>query len=80
MDYRCPQCSEDESTPGVKLMFSICGHTICERCLKVLFRSEILSDCLTCNKKLKRSDYSNKYIEDREVEKDKEIRKTILAV
>lgn len=80
MDYRCPVCNEDELTPGVKLLFSLCSHIVCERCMKSLFRSDIQISCPTCNKSLKRSDYANKYIEDREVEKDKDIRKNIISV
>ena len=80
MDYRCPLCNEDELTPGVKLFFSICGHNLCERCMKSLFRVETLTSCPTCTRQLKRSDYSNKYIEDREIEKDKDARKLILSV
>ncbi|OMJ92626.1 hypothetical protein SteCoe_4636 [Stentor coeruleus] len=80
MDYRCPNCKVDESTAGVKLVFSICGHHICDVCLKTLFRIEILIQCPTCQRQLKRSDYSNKYIEDQEIEKDREVRKKVLEI
>lgn len=80
MDYRCPLCTEDELTPGVKLMFSICGHHTCERCMKTLFRTDTQISCPICRKLLRRSDFSSKYLEDREVEKDKEVRKNVLSM
>lgn len=48
--------------------------------MKTLFRNDLNIDCPFCKKQLKRGDYSSKYIEDREVEKDREIRKKVLSM
>lgn len=80
MDYRCPICGEDESTPGIKLMFSICSHQVCEKCLKSLFRNDTEINCPTCEKLLKRPNFSNKYQEDLDMEKDREIRLKVYSI
>lgn len=80
MDYRCPICGEDESTPGIKLMFSVCSHQVCEKCLKTLFRNDTEVNCPICERLLKRPNFSNKYQEDLEMERDREVRIRIFSV
>lgn len=80
MDYMCPICQRDDRTPVIKPMFSVCGHQVCEDCLKTLFRTVTQIQCPICRRPLKRADYSSKYLEEREVEKEIEIRKEVLRV
>ncbi|CAG9310564.1 MNAT1 [Blepharisma stoltei] len=80
MDYMCPICLRDDRTPVIKLMFSVCGHQICEDCLKTLFRTETQINCPTCRRPLKRVDFSSRYLEEKEVDKENEIRREVLNV
>jgi len=80
MDIVCPICHRDDLTPGLKLMFSKCGHQLCEDCMRQMFRTDPQIICPLCRTALKRGDFSSKYIEEREVEREKAIRSEVLAV
>ena len=80
MDYECPACKRDDLTPGLRLLFSNCGHQICEDCLKELFKNNTKINCPLCRKTLKRADFSVKLLEEREFEREFEIRRDVMTV
>ena len=80
MDFRCPECGNDESSYGMKLKFSVCGHHVCEKCFKKLFRNNLEVKCPNCDRMLKINDFAYKYQEDYDAENDREVRRRILSM
>ncbi|KAG5678710.1 hypothetical protein PVAND_008358 [Polypedilum vanderplanki] len=73
----CPRCKTTKyRNPSLKLMVNICGHTLCENCVELLFVKGANS-CPECNIPLRRNNFRVQLF-DPMVEKELEIRKRIL--
>ncbi|GAB0093213.1 CDK-activating kinase assembly factor MAT1 [Sergentomyia squamirostris] len=77
-DQVCPRCKTTKyRNPSLKLMVNVCGHTLCESCVDLLFLKGSGS-CPECNVPLRRSNFRIQLFEDPMVEKEVNIRKRIL--
>ncbi|XP_051164761.1 CDK-activating kinase assembly factor MAT1 [Leptopilina boulardi] len=77
-DQACPRCKTTKyRNPSLKLMVNICGHTLCESCVDLLFLKGSGS-CPECNIVLRRTNYRVQLFEDPMVEKEIDIRKRVL--
>ncbi|XP_046403763.1 CDK-activating kinase assembly factor MAT1 [Ischnura elegans] len=77
-DQVCPRCKTTKyRNPSLKLMVNVCGHTLCESCVDLLFLKGSGS-CPECNVPLRRSNFRVQLFEDPVVEKEVDIRKRIL--
>ncbi|KAG8236334.1 hypothetical protein J437_LFUL010468, partial [Ladona fulva] len=77
-DQVCPRCKTTKyRNPSLKLMVNVCGHTLCESCVDLLFLKGSGS-CPECNVPLRRSNFRVQLFEDAGVEKEVDIRKRIL--
>ncbi|XP_070495667.1 CDK-activating kinase assembly factor MAT1 [Chironomus tepperi] len=73
----CPRCKTTKyRNPSLKLMVNICGHTLCENCVELLFVKGA-NTCPECNIPLRRNNYRVQLF-DPHVEKELDIRKRIL--
>ena len=79
MDNECPACKRDDEA-GIKLMFSNCGHQLCEDCLKKMFKTVTQIACPICRRDLRRGDFSSKFHDEREFERELAIRKDVISV
>lgn len=77
-DQVCPRCKTTKyRNPSLKLMVNVCGHTLCESCVDLLFLKGSGS-CPECNVPLRRSNFRLQLFENPMVEKEVDIRKRIL--
>ncbi|XP_061390279.1 CDK-activating kinase assembly factor MAT1 [Musca vetustissima] len=77
-DQACPRCKTTKyRNPSLKLMVNVCGHTLCESCVDLLFLKGSGS-CPQCNVALRRNNFRIQLFEDPMVEKEVDIRKRIL--
>ncbi|XP_013399115.1 CDK-activating kinase assembly factor MAT1 [Lingula anatina] len=77
-DQYCPRCRTTKyRNPSLKLMVNICGHTLCETCVDLLFIRGS-GACPECGTALRRNDFRLQLFEDPLVEKEVDIRKKIL--
>ncbi|XP_058820194.1 CDK-activating kinase assembly factor MAT1 [Topomyia yanbarensis] len=77
-DQGCPRCKTTKyRNPSLKLMVNVCGHTLCESCVELLFLKGSGS-CPECNVALRRSNFRVQLFEDSKVDKEIQIRKRIL--
>ncbi|XP_019559457.2 CDK-activating kinase assembly factor MAT1 [Aedes albopictus] len=77
-DQGCPRCKTTKyRNPSLKLMVNVCGHTLCESCVELLFLKGSGS-CPECNVALRRSNFRVQLFEDSNVDKEVQIRKRIL--
>uniref|UniRef100_A0A182NBL2 CDK-activating kinase assembly factor MAT1 n=1 Tax=Anopheles dirus TaxID=7168 RepID=A0A182NBL2_9DIPT len=77
-DQVCPRCKTTKyRNPSLKLMVNVCGHTLCESCVELLFLKGSGS-CPECNVPLRRSNFRVQLFEDSNVDKEVQIRKRIL--
>ncbi|KAK0079561.1 hypothetical protein PV326_008666 [Microctonus aethiopoides] len=77
-DQACPRCKTTKyRNPSLKLMVNVCGHTLCESCVDLLFLKGSGS-CPECKTPLKRTHFRVQMFEDAMVEKEVDIRKRIL--
>lgn len=77
-DQVCPRCKTTKyRNPSLKLMVNVCGHTLCENCVDLLFLKGSGS-CPECNVPLRRSNFRVQLFENPMVEKEVDIRKRIL--
>ncbi|XP_059613598.1 CDK-activating kinase assembly factor MAT1 [Phlebotomus argentipes] len=77
-DQVCPRCKTTKyRNPSLKLMVNVCGHTLCESCVDLLFLKGS-GACPECNVPLRRSNFRIQLFEDPMVEKEVNIRKRIL--
>lgn len=52
MDAVCPRCKTTKyRNPSLKLMVNVCGHTLCESCVELLFLKGIFIIKLYLNPK-----------------------------
>ncbi|XP_011303096.1 CDK-activating kinase assembly factor MAT1 [Fopius arisanus] len=78
LDQACPRCKTTKyRNPSLKLMVNVCGHTLCESCVDLLFLKGSGS-CPECLIPLRRGNFRVQMFEDAMVEKEVDIRKRIL--
>nr|CAH8874282.1 unnamed protein product [Trichobilharzia regenti]CAH8874284.1 unnamed protein product [Trichobilharzia regenti] len=75
----CPSCrSSKYSNPQLKLMVNVCGHSLCENCVEVLFvRGSGL--CAQCKTPIRKTNFRYQLFEDPLVQKEVDIRKKVLS-
>ncbi|XP_071962443.1 CDK-activating kinase assembly factor MAT1-like [Antedon mediterranea] len=74
----CPRCKTTKYlNPSLKLMVNVCGHSLCENCVSLLF-SRQSGVCPQCNTALRRNQFRLQHFEDAAIEKDIDIRRRIL--
>ncbi|XP_074644070.1 CDK-activating kinase assembly factor MAT1-like [Tubulanus polymorphus] len=77
-DQSCPRCKTTKyRNPNLKLMVNVCGHSLCENCVELLFVRGS-GACPQCNVPLRRTNFRLQLFEDAYVEKEVDIRKRIL--
>lgn len=77
-DQVCPQCRTTKyRNPSLKLLVNVCGHSLCESCVDLMFLKGAGS-CPECGVLLKRNNFRAQIFEDLTVEKEVDIRKKIL--
>ncbi|KAJ8686784.1 hypothetical protein QAD02_022578 [Eretmocerus hayati] len=77
-DQACPRCKTTKyRNPSLKLMVNVCGHTLCESCVDLLFLKGS-GACPECQTALRRVNFRVQLYEDATVEKEVDIRKRIL--
>ncbi|XP_014243363.1 CDK-activating kinase assembly factor MAT1 [Cimex lectularius] len=77
-DQVCPRCRTTKyRNPSLKLMVNVCGHSLCESCVDLLFLKGSGS-CPECQVPLRRSNFRVQLFEDPNVEKEVDIRKKVL--
>ncbi|CAD7015359.1 CDK-activating kinase assembly factor MAT1 [Ceratitis capitata] len=77
-DQACPRCKTTKyRNPSLKLMVNVCGHTLCESCVDLLFLKGSGS-CPECLVPLRRNNFRVQLFEDPMVEKEVDIRKRVL--
>lgn len=77
-DQVCPRCKTTKyRNPSLKLLVNVCGHTLCESCVDLLFLKGSGS-CPECNVPLRRNNFRVQLFEDPKVEKEVDIRRRIL--
>lgn len=77
-DQACPRCKTTKyRNPSLKLMVNVCGHTLCESCVDLLFLKGSGS-CPECMVPLRRNNFRIQLFEDPMVEKEVDIRRRIL--
>ncbi|KAK9306768.1 hypothetical protein QLX08_002664 [Tetragonisca angustula] len=77
-DQACPRCKTTKyRNPSLKMMVNVCGHTLCESCVDLLFLKGSGS-CPECKIPLRRVNFRVQLFEDPMVEKEVNIRKKIL--
>ncbi|VDN31183.1 unnamed protein product [Dibothriocephalus latus] len=74
----CPSCKSSKyNNPQLRLMVNVCGHSLCESCVEVLFvRGSGL--CFQCRTPIRKANFRYQLFEDPEVQKEIDIRKKIL--
>ncbi|XP_063803779.1 CDK-activating kinase assembly factor MAT1 isoform X1 [Pseudophryne corroboree] len=79
-DLGCPRCKTTKyRNPSLKLMVNVCGHTLCESCVDLLFVRGS-GTCQECNTPLRKSNFRVQLFEDPTIDKEVEIRKKILKI
>ncbi|THD24736.1 CDK-activating kinase assembly factor MAT1 [Fasciola hepatica] len=75
----CPSCRANKyNNPQLKLMVNVCGHSLCENCVEVLFaRGSGL--CVQCKTPIRKANFRYQLFEDPLVQKEVELRKKILT-
>ncbi|XP_015597876.1 CDK-activating kinase assembly factor MAT1 [Cephus cinctus] len=77
-EQACPRCKTTKyRNPSLKLMVNVCGHTLCESCVDLLFLKGS-GACPECQIPLRRTNFRVQMFEDAMVEKEVDIRKRIL--
>ncbi|XP_012283951.1 CDK-activating kinase assembly factor MAT1 [Orussus abietinus] len=77
-EQACPRCKTTKyRNPSLKLMVNVCGHTLCESCVDLLFLKGS-GACPECQIPLRRTNFRVQMFEDSMVEKEIDIRKRIL--
>ncbi|XP_048340616.1 CDK-activating kinase assembly factor MAT1 [Sphaerodactylus townsendi] len=79
-DQGCPRCKTTKyRNPSLKLMVNVCGHTLCESCVELLFVRGA-GNCQECGTPLRKSNFRVQLFEDPAVDKEVEIRKKVLKI
>ncbi|KAL4656323.1 CDK-activating kinase assembly factor MAT1 isoform X3 [Arapaima gigas] len=79
-DQGCPRCKTTKyRNPSLKLMVNVCGHTLCESCVEMLFVRGS-GNCVQCDTPLRKNNFRVQLFEDPAVDKEVEIRKKVLKI
>lgn len=79
-EIQCPVCRGTKyRNPQMKLMVNVCGHPLCDACVRMYFIKES-AQCPECEIVLKRSKFRVQVFEDPIVEKEIEIRRKVMRV
>uniref|UniRef100_A0A7M4FLW1 CDK-activating kinase assembly factor MAT1 n=1 Tax=Crocodylus porosus TaxID=8502 RepID=A0A7M4FLW1_CROPO len=79
-DQGCPRCKTTKyRNPSLKLMVNVCGHTLCESCVELLFVRGA-GNCQECETPLRKSNFRVQLFEDPTVDKEVDIRKKVLKI
>uniref|UniRef100_A0A8B9JMU7 CDK-activating kinase assembly factor MAT1 n=1 Tax=Astyanax mexicanus TaxID=7994 RepID=A0A8B9JMU7_ASTMX len=79
-DQGCPRCKTTKyRNPSLKLMVNVCGHTLCENCVDMLFVRGS-GNCVQCDTPLRKSNFRLQLFEDPAIDKEVEIRKRVLKI
>ncbi|XP_030628590.1 CDK-activating kinase assembly factor MAT1 isoform X1 [Chanos chanos] len=79
-DQGCPRCKTTKyRNPSLKLMVNVCGHTLCESCVDMLFVRGS-GNCVQCDTPLRKSNFRVQLFEDPAIDKEVEIRKKVLKI
>ena len=78
-EIKCPKCGTTKyRDPQLKLMVNVCGHGLCENCVKLIYiKGSGPCTHAGCDKLLRRTDFRYQVFEDAYVEKEVDIRKKI---
>ncbi|CAH1795905.1 unnamed protein product [Owenia fusiformis] len=77
-EQSCPRCGTNKyRNPNMKFLVNVCGHSICDNCVEVLFVRGSAA-CPACKIPLRRTNFRIQFFEDSSVEKEMDIRKKIL--
>lgn len=77
-DQGCPRCKTTKyRNPSLKLLVNVCGHSLCESCVDLLFIKGS-GTCPECGTSLRRNNFRLQLFEDAYVEKEVDIRKRIM--
>ena len=75
-ELECSICLEHRP----KMYYSICNHILCDNCLIKCSSKQSKFSCPVCRQMLRRSDFSMKFSEEKDYERDLEIRERVLEV
>lgn len=65
----CPRCKTTKyRNPSLKLLVNVCGHSLCENCVELLFIKGS-GACPDCGTALRRNNFRLQLFEDASVEK-----------
>ncbi|XP_012693534.1 CDK-activating kinase assembly factor MAT1 [Clupea harengus] len=79
-DQGCPRCKTTKyRNPSLKLMVNVCGHTLCESCVEMLFVRGS-GNCVQCDTPLRKCNFRVQLFEDPAIDKEVEIRKKVLKI
>ncbi|XP_067848007.1 CDK-activating kinase assembly factor MAT1 [Heptranchias perlo] len=79
-DQGCPRCKTTKyRNPSLILMVNVCGHTLCESCVELLFIRGS-GNCQECGTALRKNNFRVQLFEDPTVDKEVEIRKKVLKI
>ncbi|XP_066954937.1 CDK-activating kinase assembly factor MAT1 isoform X2 [Macrobrachium rosenbergii] len=79
-EIQCPACKGTKyRNPQMKLMVNICGHPLCDACVRMYFLKES-AQCPECGIVLKRSKFRVQVFEDPLVEKEIDIRRKVMKI
>ncbi|ESO99952.1 hypothetical protein LOTGIDRAFT_230879 [Lottia gigantea] len=74
----CPRCKTTKyRNPSLKLMVNVCGHSLCDNCVDLLFIKGS-GACPECGTAIRRSNFRYQIFEDPQVEKEVDIRRKVL--
>uniref|UniRef100_A0A8C4QR86 CDK-activating kinase assembly factor MAT1 n=1 Tax=Eptatretus burgeri TaxID=7764 RepID=A0A8C4QR86_EPTBU len=74
----CPHCKTTKyRNPSLRLMVNICGHTLCESCVELLF-ARGAGNCPECETPLRKHAFRFQLFDDPLVDKEVDIRKKVL--
>ncbi|KAH3853824.1 CDK-activating kinase assembly factor MAT1-like [Dreissena polymorpha] len=74
----CPRCLTTKyRNPSLKLLVNVCGHSLCESCVDLLFIKGS-GNCPECDTALRRNNFRLQLFEDAYIEKEVDIRKKVI--
>ncbi|XP_071834611.1 CDK-activating kinase assembly factor MAT1-like [Apostichopus japonicus] len=74
----CPRCKTTKyRNPSLKLLVNVCGHSLCENCVELLF-GRGSGACPQCNTALRRTQFRLQLFENPTVEREVDIRRRIM--
>ncbi|XP_076804458.1 CDK-activating kinase assembly factor MAT1-like [Clavelina lepadiformis] len=79
-ELSCPRCRMTKyRNPSLRLLINACGHALCEACVELVFTRES-APCPDCGRSLRRNDFRMQLFEDTRVDKEVDIRKSVLKI